>query len=488
MNNRTLFSLLLAPACLLAARANSVVDVVTDNNYRMRGEIVSYGKQGITIKHPAMRQNAVILPSEIRALYFTGSSIPDIRARDKIFMATGHRDIIPCQIISVTRDKVSYRDMLGSERSIPRSQVAGFRLNTLQEKGFWQEPLVFDNSWVQSGRQNNDYQTREGIKLMNALRPKIQGDKYQYRLSSNTSYPTYVPLHKDIGLDPTSFTFHIHIMAMEGKNNRYGIAFCFGGYENTTFFRSTSGSGLDRLMLNIANGKCTLLREQKSGIVMLGEVVIPATSLTEGVDIRLTSSRQGGNEQVYELLVGDLPPKLMTDPSPPEQPLQGPAFGLQMEGRFPLTITKLALSSITLSAKSVTKNGNISKDLVLTKEEDAIPGVISGYDSRTGVLTLCTDKDYPHVPRELSIPAKYLDTVFFTEQNGKKQSGKNDSPASACQSILMKDGSRLHGNLLSMDSQNMVLRHPQLGRVSLPLKNITRVEFLNPAQPSRSTP
>lgn len=39
----------------------------------------------------------------------------------------------------------------------------------------------------------------------------------------------------------------------------------------------------------------------------------------------------------------------------------------------------------------------------------------------------------------------------------------------------MKDGSRLHGDILSMDSLNIILRHPQLGQISLPLKNITRV-------------
>lgn len=90
---------------------------------------------------------------------------------------------------------------------------------------------------------------------------------------------------------------------------------------------------------------------------MLGEAAIPAPILTEGVDIQLTASRQGGNKQVYELLIGDLPPRLITDPSPPEQPLQGDAFGLQMEGHVSLTISKLALSSITLSAKSVAKTG-----------------------------------------------------------------------------------------------------------------------------------
>lgn len=481
MNNSILLSLLLAPVFLPTAWGNSVVDVVTDSNYRLRGEIVSYGKQGIVIKHPAMRQNAVILPSEIRALYFTGTSSPDLRSRDKIFMATGHRDIIPCNIISITPDKVQYRDMLGNERSIPRSQVAGFRLDTIQEKGFWQEPLIFDNSWVySSNRGDEDYRTQAGRKLMNALKPKIQGDKYQYRLG-NSDYPTWTPLYKNIGLDPSSFTFRT-TMTMDGNNDRAGIVFCFGGNENIAF-RSNSGSSLNRLMLSIAPGKCTLLREQKSGIIILGEVDIPTPTLTEGVDIRLTASRQGDHEQVYELLVGDLPPKLMTDPSPPEQPLQGDAFGLQMEGHVSLTISRLALSSITLSAKSVTKNGSADTDLVLTREEDAIPGSVSSYNSRNKVLTLSTDKEYPDIPRELSIPARYLDTVFFAEPEKK-----DDSRTSAGHSILMKDGSRLHGDILSMDSGKIILRHSQLGQISLPLKNITRVEFLNSAQPTRSTP
>ena len=87
---------------------------------------------------------------------------------------------------------------------------------------------------------------------------------------------------------------------MNGNNDRSGIVFCFGGNENIPF-RSNSGSNLNRLMLSISPGKCTLLREQKSGILVLGEAAIPAPILTEGVDIQLTASRQGGNKQVYEL-------------------------------------------------------------------------------------------------------------------------------------------------------------------------------------------
>lgn len=478
MKNRSRLFLFLAPVCLLHAWGAPTVDVVMDDQHRLRGEIVSYGRQGMVIKHPAMRQNAVISPSEIRALYFSGTSSPDLRARDKIFMNTAHQDIIPCNITSITPDKVQYRDMFGSARSVPRSQVAGFRLDTLQEKGFWQEPLVFDNSWL-SGN-DNDYRTQSGKKLMTALRPKVDGDKYQYKLT-NSNYPTWVPLYKSIGLNPSSFTFRI-TLTMDGNNDRSGIVFCFGGKQNVTF-RSNSGSSVNRLMLSIAPGKCTLLREQKSGIVILGEVDIPTPMMTEGVDIRLTSSRHGNTEQVYELLVGDMPPRLMTDPTPPEHPLEGDAFGLQMEGHVALTISRLRLSSITLSSKALTKNGHHATDLVLTKEEDAIPGTILAYDGRDKTLMISTDKEYPDIPRQLSIPANYLDTVFFAETEKKPP-----QPEQVAHSILMKDGSRLHGNILSMDSGKIVLSHPQLGRLALPLKNITRVEFLNSSQPARSTP
>lgn len=106
-------------------------------------------------------------------------------------MATGHRDIIPCNIISITQDKVQYRDMLGNERSIPRDQVAGFRLDTLQEKGFWQEPLIFDNSWVYSGNREDDYRTQSGRKLMNALKPKSRETSTSTGWATATTLPGF---------------------------------------------------------------------------------------------------------------------------------------------------------------------------------------------------------------------------------------------------------------------------------------------------------
>lgn len=72
MKNRIRFALLLAPACLLHAWAVPTVDVVMEDNYRLpRKKIVSFGKQGLVIRHPSVRQNVSILPSEIRAVYFT---------------------------------------------------------------------------------------------------------------------------------------------------------------------------------------------------------------------------------------------------------------------------------------------------------------------------------------------------------------------------------------------------------------------------------
>ena len=109
-----------------------------EDNYRLRGEIVSFGKQGLVIRHPSVRQNVSILPSEIRAVYFTDTAPPDLRARDKIFISTGHRDIIPCNITSISSDKVKYRDMFGTYRSIPRSPrwpASAWELSSRRDSG-----------------------------------------------------------------------------------------------------------------------------------------------------------------------------------------------------------------------------------------------------------------------------------------------------------------------------------------------------------------
>lgn len=476
MKNKPLLALLLLLACLSSAWANNEADVVMDNNYRLRGEILSYGKKGLVLKHPSIRQNTIIMPSAIRALYFTNTTSPDIRVKDKIFLSSGTKDIISCTIKTVTADKVHYLDMFGTTRTIPRNQVLGFRLNTTQEQGFWQEPLIFDNSWLVSNESIQNPHRNQGQSLLSALKPKVQGDKYVYKLS-NSNYQTWMPLYKNLGLDPSSFIFRIKL-TMDGTDERGGLVFCFGGQENTVF-RSNSGSGINRLMLRISPERCTLLREQNNGISILGDISVPKTLMMEGMEIKLTSSRNHKGEQIYELLAGDMPPRLIKDTAPP---LVGNAFGLQMEGHLNLSITKLMLSSIVLSSKALTTRGT-STDIVLTKEEDAIPCSINGYNDKDKQLSLTTDKEYPGIPRYITIPVKYLDTVFFSEpknQASSEETAKNN--------VLLKDGSRLHGDIRNMDSSKLVLQHAQLGLISLPLKNIIRIEFVDASQPARSKP
>lgn len=477
MKNKVCLPLLLLTACAPHAWAAPTADVVLNDNYRLHGAMVSYGPQGMVLKHAASTRDITILPSAIRAVYFANTEDQDTPPRDKLFIASGSQDIIPCTIKAVTADKVQYLDMFGHQRSIPRNQVAGFRLASQQSRGFWQEPLVFDSSWLTS-KNDEDYRAQSGKKLLSALKPKLENGKYQYKLINNT-YPTWVPLYKNIGLDPSSFTFRV-TLNMDGSNDRAGLLFCFGGKDNVSF-RSNSGSGASRLMLNIVPGRCLLLREQKSGISVLAEVPIPMPKMTDNLDIRLTSSRRGNNEQVYELLVGDLPPKLITDPFQTTAPLAGDAFGLQMEGSVSLTMSRLQLSALALQVHPLTTGGLNTMDMVLTTEEDAIPCTVNDYNEKSKVLTLSTSKEYPGIPKNMVIPVNYLDTVFFASsvQNGVQQQRN---------SVMMNDGSRLHGEIKAMDASSLTLQHAQLGKIAVPLKHVTRIEFLDAAQPARSKP
>lgn len=140
MNNRIRLSLLLAPVCLLTAWANSVVDVVTDSNYRLRGEIVSYGKQGIVIKHPAMRQNAVILPSEIRALYFTGTSSPDLQSQGQDFHGHGAPGYHPVQHHLHHAGQGAVPGHAGQRAFHPPRPGGRLPLDTLQERASGRNP------------------------------------------------------------------------------------------------------------------------------------------------------------------------------------------------------------------------------------------------------------------------------------------------------------------------------------------------------------
>ena len=78
----------------------------------------------------------------------------------------------------------------------------------------------------------------------------------------------------------------------------------------------------------------------------------------------------------------------------------------------------------------------------MTKEEDAIPGSINSYNDRDKMLNLSTDKEYPGVPRELSIPAVIPGHGLFAEPENRTPSGMKPATASR-----MKDGSRLHGDI-----------------------------------------
>ncbi len=129
-NNRFIFPALMV-AGLTTALGAPDADIVIEGNYRLRGEIVSFDKDKVVLKHPAVKKEMKLLPAGIKAMYFSGGQAQNMSAKDKLFMANGHRDIIPCTILSVTDNEVQYKDMFGHAHTTMRDQVAGFRLNTL---------------------------------------------------------------------------------------------------------------------------------------------------------------------------------------------------------------------------------------------------------------------------------------------------------------------------------------------------------------------
>ncbi len=483
MKNKTYCALLLALPMIAGglSQAAPQADIFIDGNYRLRGEIVSFTGEKVVLKHHAMKENVHLLPAGIKSIYFYGEKARNISARDKIFLANKNQDIIPCTIMTVTQNEVKYKDMFGQVHTAKRNQVAGFRINTLREKGYWQEPLIPDSSWITESKQDNNITNTQRKKMLTNCRPEILPDgSYIYRLNRN-KYQTWARLHKDIGLNPASFIFNLNCSIeadRNNSNNAYAILYCFGG-SSAKPFRSNFSNSSSRLLLGVGPTRCALLRERQNGMTLLGEIRTDPKEMSKGVNIKLISSYDG-TQQTYELLIGNNAPLVIKDNS--KEPLEGNAFGFHFEGYYNINITKMGLSALTLSSKAIKKNDKLQTDLVMTNEEDAIPCHLISYDAAAQMLQLETDKEYPGIPRRLDIPTKYLDTIYFNST--RADTGKSNPT----HGILMNDGSKLCGAVQNMTADKLELNHPELGLKSQPLSNITRIEFINPAAPTRSTP
>lgn len=101
-----------------------------------------------------------------------------------------------------------------------------------------------------------------------------------------------------------------------------------------------------------------------------------------------------------------------------------------MEGHISLTITKLQLSAISLSAKALTKNDTQGTDLVVTKEEDAIPGSINSYNDRDKMLNLSTDKEISAFQESFPFRPDTRTRSFLRNRKNRTPSGMKPATAS----------------------------------------------------------
>ncbi len=189
-------------------------------------------------------------------------------------------------------------------------------------------------------------------------------------------------------------------------------------------FRSNSGSNLNRLMLSISPGKCTLLREQKVRHPRAGGSGHSGPHSDGGRGYSIDSLPPGWKQAGLRAV--DRRSAAQTDnrPQPAGTAITGDAFGLQMEGHVSLTISNCPF--LHHPERQIRGQKRECRDRPCPdKGRRRHSGFRQRLIAKTGTLTLSTDKDYPGIPRDLSIPSKYLDTVFFAEQNRK-----DDSPPS----------------------------------------------------------
>lgn len=451
------------------------VDLLMHNNMRLSGEFIKFKKDGVTIKHALFKKNITILTNKLKGIYFHSPSTTNLQAKDKLFLATVHKDIIPCTIREITPTHVKFDDFKGTTHVLEKKLVAGIKLNAIKEQSLWKEPLIFDSSWLIPGKSDKDYKYIARKNFLTKLHPEINGDKYLYTVSAGgpSNQQLYAPVCKDVGLNPNAFIFRTHIKMTPNQGN--GPAFCFGGKLDADFRTfSNLNNTEERIFLTIRKCSCVLMRQGNKALQLLGEIPISNDDISKGVNIQLISSRNKQGKNSYELIVDGYPPLQIEDPL--STPLRGGVFAFQMEANLPLMqIAKLQLASLSVNPESLNQSIAHSAEVVLTNEGDAIPGTLTHYSAKNKSLHLSLQKEYPNIPKELDIPAKYIESIIFPpEKNSPPLSEKNTT---FTQNILLNNGSCLQGEVLDISQNVIELNHPQLGKLALPLKNVVRIDY-----------
>ncbi len=465
MKNRLSFFILLAVAALTPAFAVQV-DVMLEDGFKASGELVELD---------AARDSLTIIPSGIgtRPWDVKLSHIHSIhmeqahkRTREKysdiIVLRGGWREILPVILHSIDDGKAVFTSPYQrGTTTIPKQALRAVKLNDPKLSPTLADLPSFDIFWIPSYQKHLQDQQ---MQRLNEANPDHQP-------GSSLVLPSGTEWGKDMDLNTASFDMRLDVsipVTSASRKSKERMILFFGGDGTRSPMSNPAGLYLR------SNGFSWKLSYSDTFQVFhnIINLDIPNPGARHRLFLSVTETPRGtsfslsadGTTTARAVLPWVAPAgKCFTFSVPGEQV---ELYGLRLFNKWDIVSNILPLDTL-------------QEDRINTSDGKTITGDIIAYQEKTSVVTIKTRQ------KPMEVPAESTALIIFSNTAGESTESESYD---GCDAVVLQNGGRLYGTIKSLQKDTLTLDHPVLGTLSIPGREINRLDFFNQEPPTRSTP
>ncbi|MEG0836345.1 MAG: hypothetical protein RSD44_01780 [Akkermansia sp.] len=449
-------------------------EVFMTDGYKLHGDIISIDSQHTIIKHPEANPSLSIKNTAIQSITIYSEFGTPQPYHDKIYLADTPSDIIPCTIKSIDHQGIHFSSFFGENTQLPLDHISGVRLSKSDRFiNLLPTPFTFDKTWLHYDNP------KIASAYLASLRPVTKDNKTSYTLAS------HIFLSKDVGLNPIAFNFEVSLPAEKQKS--LSVSFTFGGNSKDILLIGNNTPLPEAraiTILTITNTTCSLfIVEKNSRAKMILQAPIPLQQIP--CTIKLTAHSLSQGKITYELTSTGREPIHYTLNSTKDIQPEGSYFAIQNNLFGTKDCENPIISDLHLSTQapipSEPPNRSPQFDVLKMTNGQSLTGKL--------ISLKIKDKKLSFLIQGQKEPSEFIsDQVTFILLKQSQSANNADTPTYEDNTVYLKNGCNWNGKIISLNTKRLIIKHPTLGKTSIPFNLIRSIEFHHQAPPIRSLP
>lgn len=381
---------------------------------------------------------------------------------DKIVLRGGWREIVPATMQSIDDGKAVFTcPFRQTPVSVPKHLIRAIKLHDPGFTFILSDLPSFNETWIPP------YQNaRKDIQLKNLA------DTNPERLYGNALLlPSASEWGKDMNLNPSSFELRLDSCIPAGnKTNKGDKMILFFGGKGT---RSPLGNPLGLYLKSDGFTWKLSISDSPLAFHHIMSLPIPTPGKRHRLFLSVTDTDKGTSFSISS--DGNSPRRIILPWTIPE----GSWFSFSIL-KEPVELYGMRLFNKWDLASNMPPDNDSREDRINTTDGKTIAGDIISYQNHNDVVTVQTQQG------PMDIPAEYSALIIFAHREEEQQQVRDDFADR--DSVVLQNGGRLYGTIISLQNDTLTMEHPVLGTLSIPGTSINRLDFFNQEPPTRSTP